>query len=98
MTKNEIYNKVKPHIEVKSFGSYSPSNDITKNLPFAIENIKSPIININKKTTLNQNLDNLDMFRFNEVKHGSTNSIINVHVLSGLSFQRFTQSFTALLQ
>ena len=98
MTKNEIYNNVKLHIEVKSFGSFPPSNDIIKNLPFAIDNIKSPIININKKTTLNQNLDNLDMFRFNEVKHGSINSIINVHVLSGLSFQRFTQSFTALLQ
>ena len=65
MTKNKIYNKVKLHIEVKSFGSFPSSNDIIKNLPFAIDNIKSPIININKKTTLNQNLDNFDMLRFN---------------------------------
>ena len=66
MTKNEIYNKVKLHIEVKSFGSFPPLNDIIKNLPFAIDNIKSSIININKKMTLNQNLDNLDILRFNE--------------------------------
>ena len=75
MTKNEIYNKVKLHIEVKSFGSFPPSNDIIKNLPFAIDNIKSPIINIHKKTTLIQNLDNLDMLRFNDEIYFSDNII-----------------------
>ena len=75
MTKNEIYNKVKLHIEVKSFGSFPPSNDIIKNLPFAIDNIKSPIINIHQKSILTQNLDNVDMLRFNDEIYFSDNII-----------------------
>ena len=75
MSKNEIYNKVKLHIKVKSFGSFPPSNDIIKNLPFVINNIKSPIINVHKKTTLIQNLDNLDMLRFNDEIYFSDNII-----------------------
>ena len=52
MTKNEIYNKVKLHIEVKSFGSFPPSNDIIKNLPFAIDNINHQSSTLTKKRHL----------------------------------------------
>ena len=75
MSKNEIYNKVKRKIIIIPFGSFPPTNDIIKNLPFQINSIKTPIINIQDNKNFFQELDNLDMLRFNNEIYFNDNII-----------------------
>ena len=75
MSKNEIYNKKKLQIKVKPFGYFPPSNDNFNILPFGINNIETPIIDIHNNKKVFQNLDNLDMLRLNDGNYFSDNII-----------------------
>ena len=84
MSKNEIYNKVKRKIIIIPFGSFPPTNDIIKILPFQIKSIKTQIINIQDNKNVHQNyqqyLDNIDMLRFNDEIYFSDNIIRCFHL------------------
>ena len=53
-TRNEIYNKVKLQIKVKSFGCFPPTNENFNILPFEINN--TPIIDIHNNKNVFQKL------------------------------------------
>ena len=72
MSDNEIYNKVKLNMKVIPFGCFPPENEKFDSLPFVI-NI--PIVaNLNNEK-VSQQLENLDMLRFNDGIYFSDNII-----------------------
>ena len=54
MSRNEIYNKVKLQMKVKSFGCFPPKNKNFNFLPFGINN--TPIIDIHNNKNVFQKL------------------------------------------
>ena len=69
---NNIYNKVKPKMKIIPFYKFSPDSSNVNILPFVMD---TPIIDNLKNNKVFQELDSVDMLRFNDGIYFSDNII-----------------------